>query len=121
MKTFFWLVVIVLLVLTFSDHKSIKPYRDKAYDFLEEHVAIAADDKEAALRKTRKQLLELAAQWGDSQVEYLQKHAASIDSLQKFRRSYCLNNDFNPILFGEPLRQSCDIIEQNYDNLIRPD
>ena len=78
-------------------------------------------DKEAALRKTRKQLLQLAEQWGDSQRQYLEKHSASVDSLLKFRRSYCLNNDFNPILFGEPLRQSCDIIEQNYDNLIRPD
>ena len=81
MKTFFWLVVIVLLVLTFSDHKSIKPYRDKAYDFLVEHVAITGDGQEAALRRTRKQLLELAGQLGDSQVQYLQKHAASVDSL----------------------------------------
>ncbi|MEH8017212.1 hypothetical protein MN202_08210 [Rheinheimera muenzenbergensis] len=120
MKKFFWLVVIVLLVLTFSDHESIKPYRDKVYDLIVDKVAIAGDNQEAALRKTRKQLLQLAEQWGDSQQQYLQKHAASLDSLQKFRRSYCINNDFNPILFGEPLRQSCEVIEQNYDNLTRP-
>ena len=117
MKTFFWLVVIVLLVITFSDHDSIRPYRDKVYDFIVDKVAIAGDNQEAALRKTRKQLLQLAEQWGDSQRQYLEKHAASIDSLKKFRRSYCIDNDFNPILFGEPLRQSCDIIEQNYDKL----
>ncbi len=120
MKKFFWLVVAVLLVLTFSDHDSIKPYRDKAYDLLVDKVAIAGDSKEGALRKTRQQLLQLAEQWGDTQREYLQKHTTSIDSLQKFRRSYCINNDFNPILFGEPLRQSCNVIEQNYENLIRP-
>ena len=117
MKMFFWLVVVVLLVLTFSDHDSIKPYRDKAYDYLVDKVAIVGDNQEAALRKTRKQLLQQAEQWGDSQRQYLEKHAASIDSLKRFRRSYCIDNDFNPILFGEPLRQSCDIIEQNYDKL----
>lgn len=119
MKKFFWLVVIVLLVLTFSDHDSIKPYRDKIYDLIVDKVAVAGDSNEAALRKTRRQLQELAAQWGDSQQQYLAKASESIDSLQKFRRSYCINKDFNPILFGEPLQQSCNVIEQNYDNLTR--
>ncbi len=120
MKKVFWLVVIVLLVLTFSDHDSIKPYRDKVYDLIVDNVAIAGDNKEAALRKTRKQLLQLAEQWGDSQHQYLEQASVSIDSLQKFRRSYCVNKDFNPILFGEPLQQSCAVIEQNYANLTRP-
>ena len=100
MKTFFWLVVIVLLVLTFSDHNSIKPYRDKAYDFLVEHVAIAADDQEAALRKTRKQLLQLAEQWGDSQRQYLEYANAIYSSITFVLASSERNKMSNPMAYA---------------------
>lgn len=120
MKKFFWLVVIVLLLITFSDHDLIRPYKEQLFELVLDQAAIAGDDKEAALRRTRKQLTELSAQWGDNQREWLAKASSSVDNLLRFRRDYCVNKDFNPILFGEPLQQSCAIIESNYQNLTKP-
>ncbi|GAB59701.1 hypothetical protein [Rheinheimera nanhaiensis] len=120
MKKFFWLVVIILLLITFSDHDLIRPYKEQLFELVLDKAAIAADDNEAALRRTRKQLLELSAQWGEGQRAQLEKASSSLESLQRFRRDYCVNKDFNPILFGEPLRQSCSIIENNYHNLTKP-
>lgn len=120
MKKFFWLVVVILLVITFSDHDLIRPYKEQLYELILDKAAIAGDDKEAALRKTRKQLLALSEQWGEGQRSQLEKASSSMDNLLRFRRDYCVNKDFNPILFGEPLRQSCDIIESNYPNLSQP-
>jgi hypothetical protein len=120
MKKFFWLVVVVLLVITFSDHDLIRPHKEQLFELIMDKAAIAGDSKEAALRSTRKQLTALAEQWGDGQRAQLEKAAASIDSLKKFRRDYCVNKDFNPILYGEPLKESCKIIENHYDNLNQP-
>jgi hypothetical protein len=120
MKKFFWLVVIVLLVITFSDHDLIRPYKEQLFELVLDKAAIAGDSNEAALRRTRKQLLVLGDQLGESQRAALEKASSSIDSLKRFRRDYCVNKDFSPILYGEPLQQSCAIIETNYQNLIKP-
>lgn len=120
MKKFFWLVVIVLLVITFSDHEKIKPYKDQLYEAILDKAAIGGDSKEAALRKTRKQLLELSEQWGESQRTQLEKATASIESLKRFRLNYCVNKDFSPILYGEPLQQTCAVIDSHYEMLTQP-
>jgi hypothetical protein len=120
MKKFFWLVVIVLLVLTFSNHDVIRPYKEQLFELVLDKAAGAKDNKEAALRRTRKQLLALAEQWGDSQRAQLEKATSSIDNLMRFHRDYCVNKDFSPFLYGEPLQQSCAVIETNYLNLTKP-
>lgn len=120
MKKFFWLVVVVLLLITFSDHDLIRPYKVQLFELILDKAAIASDDKEAALRKTRKQLLVLSEQWGEGQRAQLDKASSSLENLMRFRRDYCVNKDFNPILFGEPLQQSCRIIESHYQNLSKP-
>lgn len=120
MKKFFWLVVVVLLVITFSDHDLIRPHKEQLFELVMDKAAIAGDSKEAALRTTRRQLAALAEQWGEGQRAQLEKATVSIDSLKKFRRDYCVNKDFNPILYGEPLREACKIIDSHYNNLIQP-
>ena len=120
MKKFMWLVLIVLLLITFSDHDLIRPYKEQLLELIMDQAAIAGDDKEAALRRTRKQLLALSEQWGEGQRSQLEKASSGMDNLLRFRRDYCVNKDFNPILFGEPLRQSCEVIENNYQNLSKP-
>jgi len=37
-----------------------------------------------------------------------------------FHQRYCKSGDFNPILFGEPLRQSCSIIDSHMEALTSP-
>ncbi|MDP5137600.1 hypothetical protein [Rheinheimera baltica] len=120
MKKFLWLVLIVMLLITFSDSSLLRPYKEQLLELIEDNIAAAGDSKEAVLRKTRKELFALAEEWGDSQRDYLDKSSETIDSLKKFRRNFCINKDFNPILFGDPLKQSCTVIEKHYQNLIKP-
>ena len=117
MKAFFWLAVIILLLITFSDTDLIRPYKEQLIEFVVDEVASTGDSKEAALRKTRKQLMTLAQGWGEGQLTQLEKAAASAGSLLKFRQDYCINGDFSPYLYGESLRQVCAIIEENFVNL----
>lgn len=119
MKTFFWIVVAFLLVLTFSDHQLIRPYKEQIIGVISDKAALATDDKQQAMRTTKKQLLALAEQWGEGQRAQLQKATESPETLLKFHRNYCVNGDFNPILYGEPLKQSCQIIDHNIQALTK--
>ena len=113
MKKLFWLVVVILLVITFSDHNLIRPYKEQLFALIMDKAAIAGDSKEAALRTTRKQLLALSEQWGEGQRTQLDKASSSIDNLLQFQRNYCKNGDFNPFLYGDTLKQSCAVIDNH--------
>jgi hypothetical protein len=112
MKKLFWIIIIILLVLTFSDHDVIRPYKEKLYDTVMVKLAGAGENKQAALRQLRKELMAAAEQWGEGQRNQLEKASSSIETVLKFQRRYCIDGDFNPILFGEPLKQSCEIIRK---------
>lgn len=120
MKKFFWIVVLVLLVITFSDHDLIRPYKEQLFELVLDKASIAGDNKKVALRKTKQELMAAASQWGEGQVAQLEKATVSIEALLQFQRNYCKNGDFNPILFGEPLQKSCAIISRHEQNLIKP-
>ena len=120
MKKLFWLVVVILLVITFSDHNLIRPYKEQLFALIMDKAAIAGDSKEAALRTTRKQLLALSEQWGEGQRSQLDKASSSVDNLLQFQRNYCKNGDFNPFLYGDTLKQSCAVIDAQLHNLTQP-
>ncbi|MBV2130360.1 hypothetical protein KQY15_14790 [Rheinheimera sp. SM2107] len=121
MKKFFWLAVIVLLLLTFSDHELLRPYRDQLYGLILDNAPSSGKmSDEQAMRQIQKQFSQLSANWGQGQQQQLSKAAASKDSLLVFHQRYCVNGDFNPILFGEPLRQSCIIIDSKMEALTSP-
>jgi hypothetical protein len=121
MKKFFWLAVIILLLLTFSDHELLRPYRDQLYGLILDNAPSSGKmSDEQAMRQIQKQFNELSASWGEGQQQQLSKAAASKDNLLMFHQRYCINRDFNPILFGEPLRQSCSIIESRMEALTSP-
>ena len=115
MKKFFWLAVIILLVLL------IRPYRDQVYGLILDRAPSSGKmSDEQALRQIQKQFNALAASWGEGQQQQLSKAAESKQSLLVFHQRYCVNRDFNPILFGEPLKQSCDVIDNHMEALTRP-
>ncbi len=121
MKKFFWLAVIVLLVLTFSDHELIRPYKDQVYGLiLDKAPSSGKMSDQQAMRQIQKQLNALTANLGESQQLQLAKAAESKESLLVFHQRYCVNRDFNPILFGEPLNNSCNIIGNHMEALTGP-
>ncbi|MDX1678377.1 hypothetical protein [Arsukibacterium sp.] len=121
MKKFFWLAVIILLLLTFSDHELLRPYRDQLYGLILDNAPSSGKmSDEQAMRQIQREFNKLSANWGEGQQQQLNKAAASKESLMVFHRRYCVNGDFNPILFGEPLRQSCSIIDSRMEALTSP-
>ncbi|WNO59625.1 hypothetical protein [Rheinheimera sp. MMS21-TC3] len=120
MKKLFWIIIIILLVMTFSDHDLIRPYKEKLYGLVWDKASASGDNKQAVLRQVKKELMVAAQQWGDSQRSQLEKATMSIDALLKFYQDYCVNGDFNPIIFGDPLKQSCNIINSHHYNLTKP-
>lgn len=120
MKKIFWIIIIILLVMTFSDHELIRPYKEKLHGLIMDKASASGDNKQAVLRQVKKELMAAALQWGDSQRAQLEKATMSIDALLKFHRDYCINGDFNPIIFGDPLKQSCNIINNHQHNLTKP-
>lgn len=120
MKTFFWLVVVVLLIITFSDHELIRPYRDKAYELiLDKAPSSGRMNDQQALRRIQQQLTELGNTLGEGQQRQLSRAIESKESILQFRQRYCIDRDFNPLLFGDALRESCEIIELHHEALTR--
>lgn len=120
MKKFFWIAVIFLLVLTFSDHELIRPYKEQVYNLIMDKASNASDSNEAALRHVKKELMAAAENWGEGPRSQLEKATSSLDSVLRFHKNYCVNGDFNPIIYGEPLKQSCVILNNQHHNLTKP-
>lgn len=117
MKTFFWFVVIFLLLLTFSGEPPLKPYRDKVVDYAVSLIPAEWQSDSQALVSIQRELKDYSKSLGLRQQEFLAAAAENKDSVLRFRQNYCINKDFNPVLFGEPLQRSCAIIEKYYDRL----
>lgn len=117
MKMFFWFAVVVLLIITFSGKEPIKPYRDSLYGHVLQLVPDSWQSETQALTALQRDLSALGETLGQGQQDLLNNAAKDTASVIQFRQRYCLNNNFNPVLFGEPLRKSCAIIEQYYFRL----
>ena len=118
MKTFFWFAVVVLLLITFSDREPIKPYRDALYGQVLEMIPDNWQSDSQALGSIQRKFTELGKSLGQGQQELLAKAATDKASIVQFRQRYCIDKDFNPVLFGEPLQKSCAIIEEYYSRLL---
>ena len=121
MKKLFWLAIIVLLLLTFSDHELLRPYRDQAYRLILDRAPSSGKmSEQQIMRQIQQQFSALTANWGEGQQRQLRKAAESKENLLVFHQRYCINGDFSPILFGDPLRQSCGIIDSQMEALTSP-
>jgi hypothetical protein len=120
MKKLLWVLLIILLLATFSDHPRISPYKEQLYSWL---VSLAGSSGRAgeaqALKNVDNLFQQLGQQLGEGQRAQLKNAASSKEELLKFRQRYCIDRDFNPLLFGEPLSKACSIIESQYDMLMR--
>lgn len=118
MKTFFWFAVVLLLIITFSGKEPIKPYRDTLLVKVLQLVPDSWQSDTQALVAVQHELAAFAKTLGQGQQDLLAKAATDKASLVQFRQRYCIDRDFNPVLFGEPLQKSCAIVEKYYYRLI---
>lgn len=120
MKKLLLILLIIMLLATFSDHPRISPYKEQLIQQFYQMAGSASRSGEAqALRNIDRLFTELGKDLGEGQRAQLQRAASSKQELLKFRQRYCIDGDFNPLLFGEPLRKTCAIIDSQYDILMR--
>ncbi|MCC5852924.1 MAG: hypothetical protein JJU30_08815 [Alkalimonas sp.] len=120
MKALIVILLVILLLATFSDHPRISPYKEQLIDQLHRLGGSSARSGEAqAMRNIERLFTELGQELGEGQRAQLQRAASSKQELLLFRQRYCIDGDFNPLLFGEPLRKVCSIIASQYDILMR--
>lgn len=114
MKRFFWFVLLLLLIITFSGKEPIKPYRDTLYQQILQQIPTSWQSETQALQALQQEVTTYAQSLGQGQQEFLAKASANVASITQFRQRYCIDRNFNPVLFGEPLQKSCAIVEKYY-------
>ncbi|MBN8444952.1 MAG: hypothetical protein J0M22_05705 [Gammaproteobacteria bacterium] len=120
MKKVLWLIVLFLLLVTFSDHPLIKPYKTKMTDMFSQSAENAGQvHGEQTLRNVRSRFKELSGSMGKGQMAELDRITVDAQTLLAFDLQYCVEKQFHALLFGDSLKQVCQIIETNKNGLMR--
>lgn len=114
MKLFFSIVLIVLLLITFSDKEPIKPYRDSFYQQILVWIPDNWKNENLAVIAIQREFMSLSKDLGIGQKQLLAEAAANKVSILRFRQRYCLESEFHPLLHGQLLEDSCAIIDKYY-------
>jgi hypothetical protein len=118
MKKLLWIIVAVLLLATFSDHPMLLPYKQKLYAKFTDTTHNASQVKtEQALQKLAGRLQEFGATLGKGQQLELQKISSSKAAVQEFQKAYCVERQFHPLFYGEPIAKVCTIIQDQSNGL----
>ena len=112
MKKLLWIIVAVLLLATFSDHPVLLPYKQQLYAKFSDTTHNASKIKaEQALQTLASRLEDIGATLGKGQQAELQKVSSSKAAVLEFQQAYCIDKQFNPLFYGEPIVKVCSIIQ----------
>ena len=118
MKKLLWAIVAVLLVATFSDHPILLPYKQQLYAKFSETTNNASKVKaEQSLQALAQRLEEFGSTLGKGQQAELQKISRDKAAVFEFEKTYCIERQFHPLFYGEPIGKVCSIIQQLKDGL----
>lgn len=113
MKKTLWLVVLILLLATFSDHPLLKPYKEQLYSLFSETAGNASQvHGEQVLRTIRARFAMFSGDLGQKQQDELTRITSDKAELLAFYQSYCKEKQFNPLFFGDTQNRICDVISE---------
>jgi uncharacterized protein YaaR (DUF327 family) len=118
MKKILWAIVAILLLATFSDHPVLLPYKQKLYAKFSDTTHSASEVKnEQALKTLAKRLQELGSSLGKGQQAELAKVTTSKAAVLEFKQTYCTEQQFHPLFYGDTIRNVCTIIQDQINGL----
>ncbi|MBU1438943.1 MAG: hypothetical protein KJ930_00805 [Gammaproteobacteria bacterium] len=118
MKKILWIVVAILLLATFSDHPVLLPYKQKLYAKFSDTTHSASEVKnEQALQKLANLLQEFGSTLGKGQQAELKKVSSSKAAVLEFQQSYCVEQQFHPLFYGDTIRKVCTIVQDQSNGL----
>lgn len=120
MKKVLWLIVLFLLLVTFSDHPLLKPYKTQMTSMFSESAENASQVRgEQTLRNVRTQFKSLSQDMGKGQLAELERISVSAADLLAFNQQYCVEKQFHALFFGENMAKVCNVIATHRNGLLR--
>ncbi len=120
MKKVLWLIVLFLLLATFSDHPVLKPYKTQLTDLFSESAENASQVRgEQSLRTIKTQFKSISQEMGKGQMAELDRITTDAQTLLEFDRQYCVDKQFHALFYGDSLNSVCNVISNHKNGLMR--
>lgn len=118
MKKLFYLFV-VLAIIVAVDHPKINEFYDNTIGkfkiFAREGLKTA---KNPGGSKVYREISKHFDEYTQSEIEMIDNLTKDNKKVLAFRENYCVNGDFNPVIYGAHLKQLCRIIEKHKKQLM---
>lgn len=113
MKKLFYFIVI-MAVITAVDHPMVNDFYDNTIGqfkiFAREGIKTAKNPGAARVYRTMEKYF---ASYSDDEIAMIDELTKNNQKVLAFRQAYCIDGDFNPIIYGAHLKQFCTVIEDN--------
>lgn len=111
MKKVFALILVILLVATFSDQPPLLAYKQQVLGWFTTKTLHASQiSGEQSLRRLNAELVAFAAPLGLGQQQAVQQLSQSIEQALAFEQQYCVQGQFHPLFYGEHIGKVCQLI-----------
>lgn len=116
-KLFYFFVILAIIVAI--DHPKINAFYDDTIGqfkiFAREGIKTS---KNPGASKVYREIEKHFAQYSDDEKAMIAKVTKNNQTALAFRQAYCVNGDFNPVIYGDHLRQLCSIMEKHKKQLM---
>ena len=105
--------MLVLAIIVAVDHPQINAFYDESIGrfkmFAREGIKTQKNPGASRVYREMKQYLD---QYSEDERKMLDELTKNNQKVLAFRQNYCINGDFNPVIYGAHLKQFCGVIEK---------
>lgn len=113
MKKALWFIVLILMIATVSNHPRVLPYKEALFDLLSSEAENATKaNGSQSLRQVKRDLMSLSRDMGAGQQQELERITTDMDTLHEFYKTYCVDQQFNPLFYGDGIKDVCMTISR---------
>jgi hypothetical protein len=111
MKKVLGLILLILLLATFSDRPPLLAYKQQLFGWFSTKTQTASQIKgEQSLALLQAELQQFGVPLGLGQQQALQQLSQSVAQVLAFEQQYCLQGQFHPLFYGESIGRLCQLI-----------
>lgn len=110
--------IIIMAIITAIDHPVVNDFYDNTIGqfkmFAREGIKTAKNPGAGRVYRTMEQYFD---GYSKAEIEMIDKLTKNNQDVLAFRKSFCIEGEFNPVIYGAHLRQFCQVIEDNKSQL----
>jgi hypothetical protein len=111
-KLFYFLLILAVIVAI--DHPAVNAFYDDTIGrfkiFAREGIKT---QKNPGASRVYREMKKHFDQYSQEEIKMLDELTKSNQKVLAFRKNYCVNGDFNPVIYGAHLKQFCNVIEKH--------